>query len=219
MTTSLHYNTVSPFLLEVLKLIMRSKIFDKFRLVGGTSLSLQRGHRMSLDIDLFTNAEYGSIDFNGITRFLQKHFLYVDSIKLKPEGLGKAFFVGQDKNNCLKLDLFYTDDFIDDVLIVDGIRLASIEEIIAMKLDVVTRVGRKKDFWDLHDLTEDFCLAEMLALHEKRYPYSHDKKELMKTLQDFAMADNDFDPVCLKSKYWEVIKLDMMDFVNDYLSR
>lgn len=79
---------------------------------------------MSLDIDLFTNAEYGSIDFNGITRFLQKHFLYVDSIKLKPEGLGKAFF-----------------------------------------------------------------------------------------------ADNDFDPVCLKSKYWEVIKLDMMDFVNDYLSR
>ncbi len=34
--------------------------FAPFRLVGGTSLSLRYGHRMSDDIDLFTDAEYGS---------------------------------------------------------------------------------------------------------------------------------------------------------------
>ncbi len=215
MTTSLHYNTVSPFLLEALKLIMRSKVFDEFRLVGGTSLRLQRGHRMSLDIDLFTDAEYGSIDFNSIMLFLQKHFIYVDSIDLKPEGLGKAFFVGKNKYSCIKLDLFYTDDFITDVLIIDGIRLASIKEIIAMKLDIVSRGGRRKDFWDLHELIDDFVLAEMLALHKMRYPCSHNKELLIKSLQEFTTADNDFDPVCLKSKYWEVIKLDMIDFVND----
>jgi len=169
---------------------------------------------MSLDIDLFTNAEYGSVDFNCITRFLQKNFPYVDAIDLKPVGMGKAFFIGKSKDACIKLDLFYTDDFITDVLIIDGIRFARIEEIIAMKLDVVRRGGRKKDFWDLHELMDDFSLEEMLALHRKRYPYMHNEKLLIKSLQDFTAADNDFDPVCLKSKYWEVIKLDILDFCH-----
>ncbi len=84
-----------------------------------------------------------------------------------------------------------------------------------MKLDVVSRGGRKKDFWDIHELMDDFSLEEMLALHKKRYPYSHNEELLIKSLQDFTAADNDFDPVCLKSKYWEVIKLDIIDFVND----
>ena len=194
--------------------MMKSELFDEFRLVGGTSLSLQRGHRMSLDLDLFTNAEYGSIDFDRVVRFLEKTFQYVDSINLKPEGLGKAFFVGKSKSSCIKLDLFYTDDFISDALIIDGIRFASIEEIIAMKLDVVSRGGRKKDFWDLHEFTDDFTLTEMLALHEKRYPYSHNKQFLIKSLQDFTTADHDFDPICLKSKYWEVVKLDLIDFCS-----
>jgi predicted nucleotidyltransferase component of viral defense system len=30
--------------------------------------------------------------------------------------------------------------------------MATVEEIIAMKLDVMQRGGRKKDFWDLHEL-------------------------------------------------------------------
>ena len=214
MPTSLHYNTVNPFLLEALRCLMRSKLLDKFRLVGGTSLSLQRGHRVSLDIHLFTDAVYGPIDFDCIARFLEKSFPYVDYIDLKPEGLGKGFFVGKNKDACVKLDLFYTDDFIADVLVIDGVRLASIEEIIAMKLDVVSRGGRKKDFWDLHELMDDFSLAEMIALHKKRYPYNHSKELLIKNLQDFTTADQDFDPVCLKSKHWEVVKLDMIDFCH-----
>lgn len=39
-----------------------------FRLVGGTALSLQLGHRMSVDIDLFTDAPYRSVDFTAIEK-------------------------------------------------------------------------------------------------------------------------------------------------------
>ena len=49
---------------------MGASIFEPFRLVGGTSLSLQIGHRMSVDIDLFTDAAYGTIDFEKIETFL-----------------------------------------------------------------------------------------------------------------------------------------------------
>jgi hypothetical protein len=56
----------------VLNDIIAEQIFNPFRLVGGTSLSLQLGHRMSIDIDLFTDADYGSIDFKAIRAFFER---------------------------------------------------------------------------------------------------------------------------------------------------
>ena len=213
MKNKLHYNTVTLQLLEVLKELMQAPELETFRLVGGTALSLQRGHRLSVDIDLFTDALYGSINFDAIDALLRKRYPYVDTSNYHSEtGMGRSYFIGSDKNECIKLDLFYTDAFIRPVLLADGIRLASLEEIVAMKMDVVLRGGRKKDFWDLHDLTDDYSFEQMLALHQERYPYIHDRKLLKKNFVVFENADGDFDPVCLKQLYWEVIKLDLIDF-------
>lgn len=65
----LYWNTVNDNLKQALLFLMEAPIFDQFRLVGGTSLSLQVGHRMSVDIDLFTDSPYRSIDFNQIDNF------------------------------------------------------------------------------------------------------------------------------------------------------
>jgi hypothetical protein len=54
----------------------------------------------------------------------------------------------------------------------------------------------------------------MLALHEKRYPYNHDKTHIRRRFLDFKTADVDFNPVCLKEKHWEIIKLDIIDFAD-----
>ena len=59
----LYRNTVTELLRSNLEQIMQAEVFKQFRLVGGTALSLQVGHRMSVDIDLFSDAPYGSIDF------------------------------------------------------------------------------------------------------------------------------------------------------------
>ena len=48
----LQYQTVMPILRFVLERIMSFEEFKPFCLVGGTSLSLRYGHRMSDDIDL-----------------------------------------------------------------------------------------------------------------------------------------------------------------------
>lgn len=214
MENKLHYNTTTPLLLSVLKKIMGSSEFDTFRLVGGTALSLYKGHRLSVDIDLFTDAPYGSIDFVTVELYLRNNWQYVDTTNIFPVGMGKSYFVGINKDDCIKLDLFYTDDFIDDFQLIDGIRLASIDEILAMKIDVIGRGGRKKDFWDVHELMEQFSLSEMLGLHKKRYPFTHDKTLLISKLNDFIQADYDFAPVCLHKKQWEIIKLDLIEFVN-----
>ena len=59
----LQTQTVVPDLLELLKKIMSEKLFSDFNLVGGTSLSLQMGHRNSIDIDLFGNQDINQILF------------------------------------------------------------------------------------------------------------------------------------------------------------
>lgn len=205
----MYYNTVNDLLKQSLQLIMASQVFEDFRLVGGTSLSLQLGHRISIDIDLFSDAKYGTIDFTEIEIFLKNSFSYIDSFSDLEPALGRSYLVGTEKNNAIKLDIYYTDAFIQKPLIVDGFRLATIEEIIAMKIDVVQRGGRKKDFWDLHELLPQYEIQKMLDLHEKRYPYNHNRELILEKFLDFTGADHDFDPICLHGKYWEFVKDDI----------
>lgn len=190
---------------------MSAAEFSTFRLVGGTSLGLQRGHRISVDIDLFTDAPYRSIDFNAIDQFLRSNYTYLDT-SVQEIGIGKSYFIGDNKDESVKLDIFYTDNFIRPIKEIDSIRLATLEEIIAMKIEVISRGGRKKDFWDIHELMGDFSLDEMLDLHLERYPFGHERTQIIDNITAFESADLDFDPVCLRHKPWELIKLDILDF-------
>jgi hypothetical protein len=190
---------------------MAAEVFAPFRLVGGTSLSLQRGHRESEDIDLFTDAPYDSLDFAAIEKFLRDSYSYVDSNNVGPVGMGRSYYVGNSKDKSVKLDVFYTDSFIRPIKVIDDVRFATTDEIVAMKLDIVQRGGRKKDFWDLHEVKEEYSFEAMLLLHEERYPFSHNRKLITRNFSVFENADKDFDPICLRQKQWEVIKLDLMD--------
>jgi len=207
----LHWNTVKPILKEVLTVLMHEKLFNPFSLVGGTSLSLQLGHRMSDDIDLFTDEPYGSLDFAAVDKFLRKTFKYVSDLAAGPVGMGVSYLIGHSKDESVKLDLFYTDTFIQPAIKIGPYRLATVEEIIAMKMDIVQRKARKKDFWDLDELIEKYSIEQMIALHKQRYPHSHDEKLIRENFVDFERADEDFTPICLKGKHWELIKLDFAE--------
>jgi hypothetical protein len=101
----MYWNTVSPLLKKVVIDLMEEDLFAPFRLVGGTSLSLQIGHRMSVDIDLFTAADYGSIDFKGIRSFLENKYPYCSSRNLDDVAFGTFFDVGNSKEDFVKIDL------------------------------------------------------------------------------------------------------------------
>lgn len=209
----MHWNTVTPLLQDVLKKAMCSEIFLPFRLVGGTSLSLQIGHRESIDIDLFTDVKYGSLDFDAIDRYFREYYPYVATNEGLPAAIGKSWYVGKSENNAVKVDLYYTDPFIRPLREEGDIRMASIDDVIAMKLEVLGNGGRKKDFWDLHALHENYSIQQMIDLHQERYPYSHNPAELRAAFIHFDGAENDLDPVCLLGKHWQFIKLDFMQWL------
>jgi hypothetical protein len=214
----MYWKTVNEALEAVLKRLMKEPLFASFRLVGGTCLSLQRGHRISVDIDMFTDAEYGAIDFGAIDRYLRESFDYVFPSALpKNAGPGLSYIVGGNEAESVKLDLYYTEPFIWPMICYDNIRMAAIEEIAAMKIDIVQRMGRKKDFWDLDELTETFSLTKMIEFHELRYPFNHDENLIKKNLTNFSNADDDFDPECMKGKVWEIIKLDIVEQIEAHL--
>jgi hypothetical protein len=159
----LHEKAVSPELLDVIRHISSDPFFNGYRLVGGTSLSLQIGHRASVDADFFSGG-------NGqpVPQLLKHVFpsIIKNMAKVEPQHGCMGYTA-----NGIKLALFdYGDPFVTEAAIVDGIRLASLVDIGLMQLDVQDRRNAWKDLIDLNAITNLHPLSELLSLYNKRYP-------------------------------------------------
>jgi hypothetical protein len=111
--TGLQYKTVTPLLKKVLQQLMNEPLFAPFRLVGGTNLSLRYGHRLSVDIDLFTDSAYRSLDFASFENWLRAQFPYYDcNDKGSIVGMGRSYYIGNSKDDYVKVDLMYYDSWI-----------------------------------------------------------------------------------------------------------
>lgn len=210
---------VSPLLFQTLIDIMSEPLFRCFRLVGGTNLALRYNHRISTDIDLFTDAEYGSLDFLVLEKWLRNKYPYFECTnKSDKVVMGRTYYIGDSKDNAIKLDLMYeSEKFLFDEDTQDQVIYADVREIAVMKLDAIYYGGRKKDFWDLHFLIFDkgFDLDELIFLHSQRFVYQHNRNELIERLTDFTVADDEPDPQCKLGKDWDIIKLDIIDAVEN----
>lgn len=113
----------------------------------------------------------------------------------------------------------YTDRFFDEPEIIDNIRFASVDQIAAMKMQAIATGGRKKDWWDIHFLLEQYSLEGMLELHNKWQPYTHDEAQLLNLLTDFTGANKYPDPICNRHLQWDNIKFDIVDVVEKLNAR
>ena len=185
----LYYNTIEPTTLELLRQLQNITILSKTQLVGGTSLALQIGHRKSIDIDLF-----GEIDC--------EQYDLVEALS----DLGSLTIVKESKNihvyqlNGVKLDIVsYKYPWIKSPFIEDNIRLATLEDIAAMKISAIIGRGTKKDFIDVAFLLENFSLKEILGFYENKYSESS-LFMAIKSLTYFDDAENEPMPYMLKNK-------------------
>jgi len=92
MPQDLKSTAVSKDIIDAINELMNYKELSSFRLVGGTSLSLQFGHRQSIDIDLFTDAGYGTVNFPAIDAFLENNFKYTDLGNYSEDTPGRMYF-------------------------------------------------------------------------------------------------------------------------------
>ena len=191
----LHTQTVSPKLLELLKAIMQEKSFSDFALAVGTSLALQIGHRNSVDIDLFGKSE---IDKN----------LFYDILNT----YGNVITLQSTKNTLvLSIDNIKTDfvtyqyPLLQEILVMDKIRLLSKSDIAAMKLNAILGRGSKKDFIDLYFLLQEFSLKEMITFYNRKYP-DGSAFLVLKSLTYFEDADLQPEPEMYADFDWRLCK-------------
>lgn len=213
----LHTETVTSYLWNSLKRLMTHTAFSDFRLVGGTALSLLLGHRMSIDIDLFTDKEYGTINMEDISSALSEIFPYIDNIdKLKECNIGYTLYCGENATEAIKLDLFYCDAFLHPANIYSDIRIANVRDIAAMKILAINNSYRKKDYWDIHEMMNDMKLEVMVSFAEQMYPYVIERKEILDKLRNIPIEKIEDVPIkSLKDKYWEFVIEDIEEAARE----
>jgi predicted nucleotidyltransferase component of viral defense system len=189
--------TVEPETLELLKTIMKQDLFKDFRLVGGTSLALQLGHRFSVDIDLFGLRDFDEVELRRCLESIGE--LEVKYLDVK-NAINSCFLNG------VKVDIVdYRYPWIGSEIMEDVIRMADLKDIAAMKLSAIGSRGSKKDFFDMYFLLEKFTIDEIIGFFKQKY----DIKDVFHYIQGlgyFDDAQRDLDPVMFAPLSWEKVK-------------
>lgn len=202
----LSYRTIEPHTLELLKRLMATDCLSRTRLVGGTGLALQYGHRMSIDIDLFGKVEEENDD----------------EIKAALRQSGQLTILKASENikiyvvNDIKVDIVnYPYPWIAPCVEEDGIRLASPKDIAAMKVNAIEGRGTKKDFIDMYSLLQCYTLEEILNFYRQKYPENSIFRALM-SLSYFEDADTQLMPRMFIQTTWEEMKANIRKQVENY---
>lgn len=203
----LHQKTVTPQLLELLRQLMQLDSLKKFRLVGGTSLALQIGHRESIDIDLFTDTEFKK---NNIILDIRNKFSTSPSTAELTTGLNYEI-----KN--IKVDIFnWGVPFLRPAIIIEGIRMASMEDIVAMKLEAIITRGSKKDYWDIAYLLDYFSFKSFIDFFKSKY--NSDPRQVIENILLFERAEKDPNPKIFNAHNWSDIKNKISIEVKKYVA-
>ena len=156
----LHHETIAPTTRELLNKLMSDDRLQDFVLVGGTSLALQLGHRLSVDLDLFTNTDFNEDALRSYlvqTYHFQADFMERSTVKGEIDGV---------QIDCIA----HCYPWLKPCRMEDGWRLADLEDIAAMKLNAIAGNGtRIKDFIDVAYLSSVFSLQQMLGFYEQKY--------------------------------------------------
>ncbi len=208
----LQTQAIEPGILDRIKSLQGKEYLKGFHLAGGTALALYYGHRISIDIALFSDF---SFDTSRLIESLQQDYA---------------------------LQLYYTapntiKGHIDDVNIdiiahrypylqkpseIDGIMILSEPDILAMKLNAISVSGqRSKDFIDIYFVLErGYSMSEIMDFYRKKYSQEGDM-HVIKALVYFDDVDLSDWPVLLRRTdlKWPEVKKRIETEVKEYLRK
>ena len=180
----LQTDTVASGTLELLKHLQAEPTLRSTRLVGGTALSLQIGHRKSDDLDLFS---VDPMDRMAVQKVLVDKYGFVPSIIDENTLIG--FIQG------VKIDVIYHPfPWLDSAIEECGFRIATKKDVAAMKMHAIINSGKRpKDFVDIAFLSMHFSYNEIKRLLLRRYP-AYDPMMADRAVIYFGDIDEDLIP-------------------------
>lgn len=202
----LSIQTVQPDTLELLKAISAQPEVKELRLVGGTALALQYGHRQSVDLDFFGKLPEDKDELVDVVR-------RVGDVTV----LNRSKIILQMVVNQVKMDFvdYSRYPWIDEPILGDGFVLASDKDIAAMKINAIMGRGTRKDFIDLYVLLQHYSLTQIMDFYRQKYPEFSEYRALL-SMTYFDDAEMQDMPLMFIKTPWESMKTSIIQAVEAY---
>lgn len=202
----LSIQTVQPDTLELLKAISAQLEVKELRLVGGTALALQYGHRQSVDLDFFGKLPEDKDELIDVVR-------RVGDVTV----LNRSKIILQMVVNQVKVDFvdYSRYPWIDEPILGDGFVLASDKDIAAMKINAIMGRGTRKDFIDFYELLQHYSLPQIMDFYRQKYPEFSEYRALL-SMTYFDDAEMQDMPLMFIKTPWESMKTSIIQAVEAY---
>lgn len=206
----LQISAIEPTTLAILKQLMQIPELKNFHLAGGTALALKFGHRKSADLDLFSSSDFSN---EFIATIVSKKFPAFTYRSIN-NPIGLFGFIDNLKTDFVK---YYQHPLVKGISIIEGIRILSDEDIIAMKINAILRRGAKKDFWDISELLNYYSLASCIDFYHLKYKEQILAVSIPQAITYFDDAEESEAPISLKNQTWESVKKNIQQKVREFL--
>ena len=191
----LHFHSIPEEVGQLLNSLSPNPALKPFALGGGTSLALRFGHRLSVDLDYFTESDFD-----------------LESFTLEAAPQNPPVVLGRTKGS-LTLDwegikvefLQHRYHLLEPIEQLDELRLLSLADVTAMKLNAIVNRGSKKDFFDLVRILEEMSLDQALDLFARKYSNT-DRFVAIRSLAWFEDAESEPQPVAPDGPTWSAVK-------------
>ena len=208
---SLHWEAAPEGMRNVLISISTTLSETDFYLAGGTALALLEGHRVSVDLDLFSQS---FDDPEAVQLTLQKAHPEALTTSISPRTLYM-----QVQGTTVSF-LGYSYPLVAPLLRPDSslLPLASREDMVAMKLAAIASRGNRKDFIDLWLLASRYwSFSDCLEFFRKKF-MARDIGHVVRSLTYFDDADEEPPLRLLIDVDWEEIKRYLVGGVRELLN-
>ena len=198
--TSPHWETVTTEMRELLKWVGQQDFISPFYLAGGTALTLQMGHRKSVDLDFFSQTDevHERTRQRIIRAIAERDGQVIENVD------GNLVLLVDD----VRVGFFsYGYKLIEPFAQLENVNVASMLDIGLMKLDAVIGRGSRKDFFDLYIIAKKYPLEELLQAGARKYPTSRDFALMaVESFILFENAERDVQPELMIDVTWDEVR-------------
>lgn len=197
----------------IIEQVAQMECIKPYILCGGTALAIQIGHRKSEDLDFMmwrkSKTEKPEVDWSAIEKEIKEKIGEIENFNML--GFDQVEFLVKG----VKFSFFVSDNYSPVSTPVDylgNIRLADIESIMAMKMEVMLRRAKFRDYYDIYSiLREGYSIHNGIekALKLSRHKLSSKNLIAMMLGGQFA-PDNNFQN--LEAKY-NITKEQMRQYI------
>ncbi len=182
---------------SLLEKLGRQSWMRNFYLADGSGAALHLGHRISEDLDFFTQQD---LDTKALIQRLKR----IGDFELKTEAWGTV-----TGTLCSVRVSFFTYDYplVEPMRKLFGVNIAGLADIGLMKIVAIAQRGSRRDFVDLFFICQRLPLEQLLTLlPEKFVGVKYSLNHILRSLVYFADAEIEPMPNMLQPVRWSVVK-------------